>query len=337
MPISDPWFQVYRVSAGVFAIYEPYQFQEVISYLIVGSEQAIVFDTGMGIGRLRSVVSELTSLPLRVINSHTHSDHVGGNADFETVLGMDTEFTRHSAEGLPHEAVQGEVAPEALCRPLPEGVTAQSYRSRPFKISGLLEDGDVLELGGRSLEVLSVPGHTPDAIALLDRAAGLLWTGDTFYEGPIWLLAPETDFEAYVASVERLAKLVPELRLLLPAHNTPVAEPRRLEQLKTAVAAIRAGDSESACRSPRVESSTSSRGSRCCSSQPRANGRAGRDAIVARVKRDLGALTGARARRARDRRRDSRRLRGAGTPRSAGSRPRSSRPRTSARAPHGTA
>jgi len=104
-----------------------------------------------------------------------------------------------------------------------------------------LKDGDVLELGGRSLEVLSVPGHTPDAIALLDRAAGLLWTGDTFYEGPIWLLAPETDFEAYAASVERLAKLVPELRLLLPAHNTPVAEPRRLEQLKAAVAAIRAG------------------------------------------------------------------------------------------------
>jgi glyoxylase-like metal-dependent hydrolase (beta-lactamase superfamily II) len=170
---------------------------------------------------------------------------VGANADFDTVLAMDTAFTRQSAEGLPHEAVRGEVAAEALCRALPEGVTAELYRSRPFKISGRLKDGDVLDLGGRSLEVLSVPGHTPDAIALLDRAGGLLWTGDTFYEGPIWLFVPETDFEAYAASVERLAKLVPELRLLLPAHNTPTAEPRRLEQLKAAVAAIRAGTAKS--------------------------------------------------------------------------------------------
>ncbi len=245
VPVSDSWFQVYRVSPGVFAIYEPYQFQEVISYLIVGSERAILFDTGMGISRIHPVVSELTRLPLRVVNSHTHFDHVGGNADFDTVLGMDTTFTRRSAEGLPHAAVQGEVAPEALCRALPEGVVAESYRIRPFQISGLLKDGERLDLGDRTLEVLSVPGHTPDAIALLDRAAGLLWTGDTFYEGPIWLFVPETDFEAYAASVERLAQLVPQLRLLLPAHNTPVAAPRRLEQLKAAVAAIRAGTAKS--------------------------------------------------------------------------------------------
>ncbi len=245
VPVPDPWFEVYRVSPGVFAIYEPYQFQEVISYLIVGSERAILFDTGMGIGRIHAVVNELTRLPLRVVNSHTHFDHVGGNADFDTVLGMDTSFTRHSAEGLPHEAVQGEVAPEALCRALPEGVGAETYRIRPFKISGLLKDGDQLDLGDRTLEVLSVPGHTPDAIALVDRAAGLLWTGDTFYEGPIWLFVPETDFGAYAASVERLAQLVPHLRLLLPAHNTPVTEPRRLEQLRAAVAAIRAGAAKS--------------------------------------------------------------------------------------------
>jgi len=242
---SDSWFQVYRVAPGVFAIYEPYQFQEVISYLITGSEQALLFDTGMGISQIRAVVNELTRLPVRVVNSHTHYDHVGGNADFDPILGMDAAFTRRSAEGLAHDAVQGEVAPEALCRALPEGVVADTYRIRPFKIGGLLKDGDRLDLGDRTLEVLSVPGHTPDAIALLDRAAGLLWTGDTFYEGPIWLFVPETDFDAYARSVDRLARLVPDLRLLLPAHNTPVAAPARLGELKAAVAAVRAGTAKS--------------------------------------------------------------------------------------------
>jgi glyoxylase-like metal-dependent hydrolase (beta-lactamase superfamily II) len=228
IPVSDDWFQVYKVAAGVYAIYEPYQFQEVISYLILGSESAVLFDTGMGIGRIGSLVEGLTRLPVRVVNSHTHFDHVGGNADFDTVLGMDTAYTRRSAAGMPHDKVRGEVAPESLCRSLPQGFDAGLYRIRPFRIGATVKDGDVLDLGGRRLEVLAVPGHTPDALALLDRENGLLWTGDTFYEGEIWLFVPETDLAAYRQSIRRLAALAPQLRLLLTAHNTPVAEPRRL-------------------------------------------------------------------------------------------------------------
>jgi glyoxylase-like metal-dependent hydrolase (beta-lactamase superfamily II) len=241
IPVSDDWFQVYKVASGVYAIYEPYQFQEVISYLILGSERAILFDTGMGIGRIRPLVENLTSLPIRVVNSHTHFDHVGGNADFDAVVGMNTRYTRRSAAGKAHDEVRDEVAPAALCRPLPQGVDAESYRIRPFKISASLKDGDVLDLGDRRLEVLAVPGHTPDAVALLDRENGLLWTGDTFYEGEIWLFVPETDLRAYGKSVRRLAHLAPNLRLLLTSHNTPVAEPRRLQQLEQAFDSVRAG------------------------------------------------------------------------------------------------
>jgi len=240
IPVADDWFQVYRVATGVYALYEPYQFQEVISYLILGSERAILFDTGMGIGRIRPLVEKLTSLPVRVVNSHTHFDHVGGNAEFDAVLGMDTRYTRRSAAGMSHDQVRGEVAPASLCRPLPEGVDAESYLIRPFTVHGFLRDGEVLDLGGRRLEVLAVPGHTPDAVALLDRDNGLLWTGDTFYEGEIWLFVPETNLRAYRKSIRRLAELVPRLKLLLTAHNTPVAEPRRLEELRQAFEAVRA-------------------------------------------------------------------------------------------------
>jgi glyoxylase-like metal-dependent hydrolase (beta-lactamase superfamily II) len=239
--VSDDWFQVYKVAQGTYAIYEPYQFQEVISYLILGSEKAVLFDTGMGISRIRPLVESLTRLPIQVVNSHTHFDHVGGNAEFDSVLGMDTRYTRRSAAGQAHAAVRGEVSPESLCRPLPGGVEAESYRIRPFKISAYLKDGDVLDLGGRRLEALAVPGHTPDALALLDRESGLLWTGDSFYEGEIWLFVPETDLRAYRKSIRRLAALAPGLKLLLTAHNTPAAEPRRLKELVEAFDAVRVG------------------------------------------------------------------------------------------------
>jgi glyoxylase-like metal-dependent hydrolase (beta-lactamase superfamily II) len=104
-----------------------------------------------------------------------------------------------------------------------------------------VHDGFKVNLGGRKLEIVSTPGHTPDAISLLDRANGLLFTGDTYYPAPIWLFRPETDLDAYDASVKRLAALAPDLKLVLGAHNIPVAEPSVLPKLVTAFESVRAG------------------------------------------------------------------------------------------------
>src|ERR1700736_13874 len=101
---NEPWFEVYKVASGVFAIYEPHQAEEVISYLIVGTKQALLFDTGMGIANIHKVVTQLTSRPVVVLNSHTHNDHVGGNALFTFVYGMDTDFTRQNAKGSRDDA-----------------------------------------------------------------------------------------------------------------------------------------------------------------------------------------------------------------------------------------
>lgn len=89
--------------------------------------------------------------------------------------------------------------------------------------------------------MIVTPGHTPDAIALLDRANGLLFSGDTYYPAPIWLFRPETDLAAYDASIRKLAALAPQLKMVLGAHNIPVAPPSVLRQLVTAFEAVRAG------------------------------------------------------------------------------------------------
>jgi len=238
--VRDPWFEVYRVAPGVFAIYEPHQLEEVISYLVVGTKQAALFDTGMGISDIQKVTAELTKLPVVVLNSHTHNDHVGGNWQFQDVLGMDTDFTRANAKGTTADA-QHVLGPGMICGELPKGFDSRSYGTRPFRITRWIHDGDRLNLGDRVLEILSTPGHTPDAVCLLDRENGLLFTGDTYYPARIWLFGPETNLDAYATSVQRLAALAPQLKLVLGAHNVPVAPPRVLPRLVSAFGDVRSG------------------------------------------------------------------------------------------------
>lgn len=98
---SRPWFKVYDVGNNVYAIDEPYNWEETIAYLIVGKKKALLFDTGMGLDTISLVVKELTKLPVVVLNSHTHPDHIGGNSEFSNVLAMNTAYTRvNAARGI---------------------------------------------------------------------------------------------------------------------------------------------------------------------------------------------------------------------------------------------
>ena len=240
VPVSDPWFEVYKVAPGVFAIYEPHQAEETIGYLILGNKRALLFDTGMGISDLKKVTDQLTRLPIVVLNSHTHDDHVGDNWEYQTIYGMDTDFTRQNAHGSREDA-QAELAPGQICGSLPQGFDPKAYATRPWKITAYIRDGQNLDLGGRNLQVLATPGHTPDAISLFDRAHGLLFTGDTYYPATIWLYRPETDLRAYDVSIRRLAGLAPQVKIVLGAHNIPTAPPSVLPRLVAAFEQVRAG------------------------------------------------------------------------------------------------
>ena len=239
--VSNKWFEVYRLNNDVFAIYEPQQWQEVISYLILGREKALLFDTGNGIGKISEVVNELTILPVVVLNSHTHFDHIGGNSEFRDILAMDTDYTRNNIDGYSNELVREEILEEALCGSLPAEINPATYYTPSFIVKTFIRDGYKIDLGDRILEVLSTPGHTPDAISLLDLDLGLLWVGDIYYEGPIWLFVPETDLDVFYNSVKRLCNMVPHLTTLHPAHNSPIAQPQSLYALKKALINVQNG------------------------------------------------------------------------------------------------
>ena len=128
---NEPWFEVYKVRPGVFAIYEPHQAEETICYLIVGTKQALLFDTGMGISDLQSWY-RASPVAIIVLNSHTHNDHVGDNWQFATVYGMDTDFTRKRRKGSRTDA-QAEIAQGKVCGDLPKVSIPKTYATQPWQ------------------------------------------------------------------------------------------------------------------------------------------------------------------------------------------------------------
>ena len=244
LPVDSEWFEVYQITPSIMAIYEPHQWQEVISYLILGETSALLFDTGNGIADIYKLVSGLTDKPITVFNSHGHYDHVGGNYSFETIVGMNTEFTRSRQSGQSNAVIGIEASAQALCVPLPEGVSEKNHIGRTYNITEFIEHGAIIDLGGRQLEVIHIPGHTPDAVALIDRVAGLLWTGDSYYSGPIWLFAEETDLTEYARTLDRLIQEIPNVTALLPAHNVPWVDQSVLLRVKEGLEKMLKGETQ---------------------------------------------------------------------------------------------
>ena len=242
LPEDQGWFEVHAMGPGTWAILEPGQWQEVISWLIEGEEKALLFDTGLGIGNVEQLARALTERELVVLNSHTHFDHVGGNHDFREILGTEFPFAVANAEGRTHEQCLRDLFTEgAVWMPLPEGFDKETCRTREWTVTGYVADGDVIDLGGRSLEVLFTPGHSPDSLSLFEAGRRTVYVGDTFYPAPLYAHLHGGDFEAYRASAARLATLADRVDLVATGHNEPVQGGAILVETRDAFEAVAAG------------------------------------------------------------------------------------------------
>ncbi len=238
----DGWFEVYELTETVYAIYEPGQFEEVISYLALGGERAALIDTGNGIGDINAVVKGLTDLPVTVVNTHTHGDHIGKNHMFDEVAVYDCPYSRDSAEkGKSSEYMAHFLDEGMVWKPLPRYFDPEGFHVPPFKVTRWLRDGDEIDLGGRTLEVIHTPGHSPDSICLLDRGARLFWTGDSFYPAPIYIYRPTTSLDEFIGSFSKMVDLTPHYDWVMPSHNEPRMEKHLIEECYEAGKSIKAG------------------------------------------------------------------------------------------------
>lgn len=162
LPMDTPYFEYDCIAPGTWRIRSDGD----VSYLVEGEREAIVIDSGYGAGNLRDYCQTLTVKPLRcIINTHDHFDHTANNAYFDKAYM--TEATRPLAT-IPYPSFDGIDFP----------------RDYPVEI---VKDGDKIDLGGRTLEVIEIPDHAVGSIALLDSRERILFSGDEITTGFKWV------------------------------------------------------------------------------------------------------------------------------------------------------
>ena len=225
--LQDGWFAVKRLRGHIFAISEPLYCQNNFSYLVVGSERALMIDAGASQTHdLSKVVEALTTRPYAVLPTHLHYDHLGGIAYFREIWLADTPVLAEFQEANGRYLV-----------PLSYTLGgSEGFHLPPLTPSRLVKPGEVIDLGGVRLEVILAPGHMPDEIVLFDREDNILFTGDFLYPSGLYC----DDLQAYAESADYLLGIVDAATLLLGAHphktapeEVPAASFADLRDLKT--------------------------------------------------------------------------------------------------------
>ena len=191
-----------EIAEGVYKIYEQ---REATMYLVCGKERACLIDTAFGLSDLKALVRELTDLPVTVVNTHGHCDHVMGNAWFFD--GGAGRAYLHPADWAMYEEIAAGYADmvrqpwvQEKYTPFLAGLDPDAVR---FPKAAELRGGDVIGLGGKALRVVETPGHTAGSVVLLDSGSKICFSGDTILEHP-WLFLPESlPVETYLASLIR--------------------------------------------------------------------------------------------------------------------------------------
>ncbi|MGF0033865.1 MBL fold metallo-hydrolase [Bariatricus sp. SGI.154] len=236
------YYQVEKMN-GYYRIGSP---ESVYCYLIVGTEKAMLIDTGYCYGNLRETVRQVTEKPLIIINTHGHCDHAGGNAQFNEycyIHEKDVELCKeHTGRKMrmdnvkrARHSIHYETGEEYNA--LPEGFDMEKYCQMDTGKLLSTKEGDVFELGGASISVYETPGHTKGSISLLYQEKNIMFVGDatgTF----VWLFSYEaTDLKEYIRTVKKMYGLNAEE--YIGGHN-PV--PMHKDDLKRYIQAAQEAD-----------------------------------------------------------------------------------------------
>jgi hydroxyacylglutathione hydrolase len=203
----DDYFVVQDLGSGTFAIGEPRYYQQNYAYLIVGETRALLFDSGSGTRDISGVVASLTRLPVTVMVSHLHYDQRGGVGAFDHIAMIDLPQTRA-------DAPDGNFKPSRY-----EYLGFIDGRRAPsMRVTEWLAPGAIIDLGARSLTVLSTPGHTPSSAALFDPATHRLFIGDYLYPTTLYAFLPGASLSSYHQTAQRLLATLPADTVLWTAH-----------------------------------------------------------------------------------------------------------------------
>ncbi|ASA21780.1 MBL fold metallo-hydrolase [Paenibacillus donghaensis] len=212
--LQDAWFTVQAIDSHTYAISEYGHWEKVHSFL-----------------------------PITIITTHAHTDHIGSHGEFDTILvhPQDEAWLVHGITGLSIEQIRRDIGRDLTLTP-PASFNPDSYTPYQGKPTGLLNDGQQLDLGARTLTIYHTPGHSPGHICVFDQPSGYLFTGDLLYdETPVYAFYPSTDPAALVQSLDRITRIAGVSRIF-GSHNTLGLAPDILQEVTLAVSQLRERD-----------------------------------------------------------------------------------------------
>ncbi len=206
---QDRWFELQHMADGISLIHEPWikPFYRCNMWYVLGRDKGALIDSGSGLVSLREQIPMLTERPVCAIASHTHFDHIAGHHEFSERV-----VHRNEAHVLAHPNPDNTLARQFVGDEMfdahPEcPLCYAEYRVNAAPATRMIEEGDVIDLGNRVLEVLHTPGHSPGGISLWERSTQTLFSGDVIYDGPLIEDAYHSNLDDYLMSLERLLKL----------------------------------------------------------------------------------------------------------------------------------
>ncbi|MDQ3548078.1 MAG: MBL fold metallo-hydrolase [Chloroflexota bacterium] len=215
---GKPWFEVHWERDGIGWIQEPL----VKSFMIEGERDVAILDTGMGVGDFAAIVASASSREPLVVQTHGHWDHVGSSYAFERVLIHPNDADDLRA-GVENAALLGAI--ERFMggeHDLPEEFDRTTAHIPGVEPTGMLHEGDRIDLGSRVLEVYETPGHSPGGVTLLDRSARALFTGDAVNLGRMLLCLPGSDPRAYRTTLTKIVELAEAADQIFICHGDPI-------------------------------------------------------------------------------------------------------------------
>ena len=188
------YYQVEALSDHCRRIYSPLG---VYMDLIIGQEKALLWDSGYGLADLKDVVRRMTKLPLVIVNSHGHLDHVCGNYQFdepvyihEKDIALCREHCAHLRRALILDYASHCPSGAAERNYLADNFDKETYLARGTGKLIPVKENHQFDLGGIHLRVIELPGHTRGSIGLLYEEENTLYVGDALNDS-MWLFLPE--------------------------------------------------------------------------------------------------------------------------------------------------
>ncbi len=234
--MSSPWFQVQPLEPDTYVISEWDHWEQTHCYLLLGRERALLIDTGLGVAPLRPVVDSLTSLPVTAVLTHAHWDHIGSLGEFDRRLAHPLEAPWLSDSfPLPLSIVKANLLREPC--PFPPEFDPEHYAIYQEGVTGVIEDGQTFDLGGRTVTALHTPGHSPGHLCSWEEGRGALYSGDLLYQGKLDLFYPTTDPAAFLPSARRVAAL--PIQTIRPGHFSLNVSPALARDVLAAAQSLR--------------------------------------------------------------------------------------------------